>query len=311
MALLYAFVAVIDPWDTLPLSPRLPRVPISGNARFSHPALARDPAFDAAVFGTSTARLLQPAELDPLFGMHFANLAMNSATAWEQTQLLRVFLRAHPAPRAVLIGLDAEWCGDAAPETTPRPFPRWMYGTSPWAGYLHVLTPFAVQEAANQLAVMTGLKRRRYGLDGYTRFVPDDAAYDPARVDAAFARWSRPDTRPAQSDDTFALPALALLQDALAAIPAGTRTVLFFAPYHVEQQGAPGTRGAARWAACKRAVQAMAAGRATVLDFLIPSAITRSRSNYWDPLHYRAAIATEVTHSLAFGQGDSVRRLTP
>src|ERR1700733_11757871 len=64
----YVFVAVVDPWGVLPLSPPLPRVPISTNARFSFPALARSPAFDAAVFGTSTTRLLRPAILNGLFG---------------------------------------------------------------------------------------------------------------------------------------------------------------------------------------------------------------------------------------------------
>ena len=83
--MLYALVVAVDPWGSLPVSLPLPRVPISGNARFSFPALARSPAFDAAIFGTSTARLLQPAQLDPLFGARFVNLAMNSATAWEQT----------------------------------------------------------------------------------------------------------------------------------------------------------------------------------------------------------------------------------
>ena len=117
VAIPYLFVIVIDPWDTLPLSPSLPRVPISGNARFSFPALARSPRFDSILLGTSTTRLLQPAQLDPLFHARFANLAMNSATAWEQTQLLQVFLRAHPAPAR---SSSASMASGAA---TPRPKP--------------------------------------------------------------------------------------------------------------------------------------------------------------------------------------------
>lgn len=225
LAVLYGFVAIVDPWDVLPLSPPLPRVPISSNARFSFPALARSPRFDAAVFGTSTSRLLQPVQLDPAFGARFANLSMNSATAWEQAQLLGVFLRAHPAPRAVVIGLDAAWCGAVAERTTPRPFPEWMYSGSRWRGYREMLTPYAVQEAANQFAVMVRMKRRRYGLDGYTSFVPDDAAYDPARVEAAFARWGPPD-RGQAGPGAIPLPALAELPPVLAAIPAATRVLL-------------------------------------------------------------------------------------
>lgn len=312
LAGLYGFVAIVDPWDTLPLSPPLTRVPISSNARFSFPALARSPRFDSVVLGTSTSRLLQPAHLNPLFAARFANLSMNSATAWEQTRMLAVFLRAHPAPRAVLIGLDAEWCGDAAPRTTDRPFPEWMYAANLWPAYREILTPYAVQEAANQFAVMAGLKRRRYGLDGYSSFVPDEAAYDPARVDAAFARWPPTDATPARPGDRYAFPAHALLRDALATIPPGTRTVLFFAPYHASRHGAPGTRDAARWAACKESAAAIArAAGAELLDFLVPSAVTTDRSNYWDPLHYRVPVAVMLARALATHDGMAFRQLAP
>ena len=306
VAVLYAFVVLVDPWDTLPLAPPAPRVPISSNARYSFPALARSAQFDSVILGTSTSRLLQPAQLNAPFGAQFVNLAMNSATAWEQMQLLQVFLRAHPVPRAVLIGLDHAWCGADAPETTPRPFPRWMYAANLWPAYREMLTPYAVQEAVNQFAVLTRLKRPRYGADGYTRFVPDDAAYDPARVDAAFARWPPLDPAQAVPGATFAFPALLRLTDALPAIPPGTRVILFFVPTHVSQQGALGSADAARWAACKRAVRG-SAGRAELLDFMWASPITTRRANYWDPLHYRVPVAARVAEQLAAGTGDAVR----
>ena len=298
LTVLYGFVILVDPWDTLPLSPPLPRVPVSSNARFSFPALARSPRFDAVVLGTSTARLLQPAQLDPAFHAHFANLAMNSATAWEQVQVLHVFLRAHPDPQAVLIDMDASWCGATAEKLTPRPFPAWMYQQSLWPAYREMLTPYAVQEAANQFAIMMGWKRRTYGLDGYTRFVPPDSSYDPVRVDAAFARWSPPDTSQARPDAPVALPALALLGPALDAVPRTARVVLFFPPINVEQQGAPGSGTAVRWAACKQAVAALAQGRAAVVDLMRRDAVTEDRANYWDPLHFRERVAAQVAAEL-------------
>jgi hypothetical protein len=308
VGVLYAFVILVDPWDTLPLSPPLPRVPISSNARFSFPALARSPRFDSVILGTSTARLLQPAMLDPEFGARFANLAMNSATAWEQTQMLGVFLRSHPHPRAVIVAIDAAWCGTSADRLTPRPFPEWMYRPNLWPGYREMLTPYAVQEAANQFAVMTHMKRRRYGMDGYTSFVPPDSAYDPVRVDAAFSRWPAIDQTPAELGETVGMPALPQLAPALRAIPPGARVVLFFPPTHQDQHGAPGSRTALRWAACKQAVAALPG--VTVLDFMIPSAITTDRANYWDPLHYRAAVAARVSALLGGAEGAEVRRLS-
>ncbi len=77
-------MALVDPFDTLPLSPPAERWPVATDARFSFPALARAARFDSAVFGTSTSRLLRPAVLDPAFGARFANLAMNDATVYEQ-----------------------------------------------------------------------------------------------------------------------------------------------------------------------------------------------------------------------------------
>ena len=61
----YAFLAIVDPFDTLPLSPRLDRPPIATNARYSFPALARSARFDAAIIGTSTSRLLRPEHQSP------------------------------------------------------------------------------------------------------------------------------------------------------------------------------------------------------------------------------------------------------
>lgn len=300
LAVVYLFVVLVDPWGMLPLSPPLPRAPVSTNARFSMPMLAGASRFDSAVVGTSSSRLLRPEVLDRLFGGHFVNLAMNAATAWEQAQILALFTRTHPAPATVLVGLDDSWCTPVPQRSSGRAFPDWMYRGSRWAGYGAMLNLYAVQEAGSQLWVMLGLKRRRYGLDGYTRFVPPDEAYDPARVDAAFARWPVPSDTAAR-DVPRVFPALPMLADALHALPATTRKILFFTPAHVSQQGAPGSDAAADWAACKAQVAALAedAPHTTVVDFLRPSSVTRDRSNYWDPVHTRAAVADRITSELA------------
>jgi hypothetical protein len=300
LAFIALFVVVIDPWAILPLSPPLPRVPVSSNARFTMPALARSAAFDSAVVGSSSSRLLRPVELDALFGGHFANLAMNAATAWEQSQMLALFTRTHPAARMLIIGLDNVWCTETPERTTGRPFPEWMYQGSPWRGYLHMLTLYAVQEAGSELWTMLGLKRQRYGRDGYTSFVPPESAYDPARVDAAFARWEKPSDIPA-SGAPHVVPTLPMLADALHALPASTRKIVFFTPSYITSQGLPGSDYAAMLDACKAQVVQIARGvpNTTVADFQIPSSITTQRSSYWDPVHYRLPIASRLMTDLA------------
>lgn len=303
-ALVYAFVAIIAPWGMLPLAPPLPRVPVSSNARFSFPALAASPRFDSAIIGTSTARLLRPAALDPLFHARFVNLSMNAATAYEQSRLLRVFLRAHEAPRVVAIGLDVVWCrtGATYAKFTPRPFPAWMYGDNRWTGYLHLLSLYAVQEAGNQLGVMLGLKRREYGLDGYTNFTPPESEYDPARAHAHILA-EPPDVLGFGNAPPAArhFPTHALLAEDLARMPAATRKLLFFVPYYRSIQGAPGSLTARLYAECKRRITRLAAAtpNATVVDFMIDSPITRSESNYWDPRHFRTPIADRLARDLA------------
>src|SRR4051812_49229983 len=232
LAVVYGFVIIVDPWGIMPLSPPLPRVPISTNARFSFPALARSAKFDSVVLGNSSSRLLEPRLLNPGFSAHFANLAMNAATAYEQTQLFDVFLRAHPRPRVVMFGLDAGWCATAFQRFTERSFPQWMYREDLWPAYLHMFSPYAVQEAANQFAVMTHMKRRRYGLDGYTSFVPPEAAYDRARRDRQVLNWAPGDNPPPAPDAGATYPAPPLLRGNMLPLPAGNRHGVFLPPQY-------------------------------------------------------------------------------
>jgi hypothetical protein len=50
---IFLFVVTIDPWDGLPLSPHLQRLPVTSNSRYAFPMLARNPRLDSAVIGTS------------------------------------------------------------------------------------------------------------------------------------------------------------------------------------------------------------------------------------------------------------------
>ncbi len=300
---LFLFVALVDPFDMLPLSPPLDRVPIATNARFSFPGLARKEGWDSAVIGTSTSRLLRPAELDAAFDARFVNLAMNAATAYEQSRILEVFLRAHPAPKVVVIGLDDIWCLTRQFERyTPRPFPEWMYDANRWAGYGRLLNLYSVEQAFIQLATVLGLKPEVYGRDGYTRFVPDDRLYDRARVAAHLreAAGFMPHGEAEVPPERLPFPAIDLLRPTLERIPPGTRKILFFAPFnHVQRPDAGGLLG--EWNECKRRVAGIAAEvpNTVVVDFMIPSPITDNDDNYWDAVHYRVGIADRLVRDIA------------
>jgi hypothetical protein len=305
IAVIYAFVAIVDPFNILPLSPDFNRPPVSTNARFAFPALARSPEFDSALFGTSTSRLLRPAVLNQIFDAKFVNLAMNDSTAYEQTRILQVFARAHPAAKVIAIGLDIRWCetGDAVAKLTPRAFPEWMYEENLWQGYRELLNLYTIEAAGQMFGTLTGLKRERYGRDGYTSFVPPDSQYDRAKVAANMAKSgvTIPGGAHTGSPSTWRFPTHEWLQANLDLFPDTTKKILFFVPYNHHIQTAPGGDGADIWAECKRRVAAMAAARPNTLavDFLMDSPITADDDNYWDALHYRTGIADRLARDLA------------
>jgi hypothetical protein len=304
IGIIYGFVVLVDPWDILPLSPPLDRAPVTSNQRFAYPALARSPRFDSAVFGTSSSRLLRPATLDRLFNAHFANLAMNDATAYEQTRLMEVFLRAHPAVRTIIVGIDVRLCetGDR-PKLTPRPFPEWMYGENLWRGYGEMLNMFAVQEAGKEFGVLTKLKKPDQGRDGYTVFVPPDDQYDAARA-AVHLREDGPAVPPGERDGppaSWRFTGLDSLRPVLAELPGESETILYFVPYNRVRLPPPDSPAAAVWTECKRRAVALAreTGRVLVVDFMLPSPITENDENYWDAQHYRVPVGDRVARDLA------------
>ena len=316
--LLWLSVLLVDPFDAVFFSPAADRTPVATNQRFSFPALARDGRFDSAIFGTSATRLLRPERLDPALDSAFANLSMNSGMAWEQAQLFGLFARAHPRARYVVFGIDQVWCaeGSPGPRLTERPFPPWLYDEDPWNNLLPHFSAHAIETAGRQLAWLTGLAPLRYGRDGYTNFLPDSSEYDLARArrniygqsdplpvaPVAPVAPADPAWRPAAGErEAWNWPDHGMFRDMLAALPAETRVVVLFVPYHYYIQPRAGSREAALLEGCKQSLAglARARGNAVVMDFMIPSDITRTDGNYWDSQHYNVAVADRLADAIA------------
>jgi hypothetical protein len=313
------FIAAADPYGLRAAPGRTPGPLMDLNQRYMYPQVVRSGAYDAAVFGTSTARLLDPRDLDAAFGARFANLAMNAATPWEQVQLADLFLRT-TRPKALVLSLDSTWCEAGATERrlTFRAFPPWLYGDEPWRGYAHQFNlrsaEIAARVAAHRLFGERVAPARIRG-DGYEVFVPPEAAYDAARARAHIHGGRTDDAPPSGSIET---PALAWLDDILAKTPREAARIVTFMPVHVAAQGRPGTAPAERDRLCKaRAAEIARRHGATTVDFRIPSPITTRDANYWDALHYRLPIGARVVEGLrrAFETGrddaDGFYEVTP
>lgn len=309
LALVCGVIFLVDPYDVVPFSPRAERPMMDLNQRWLYPGVARSGRFDSYVIGTSTIRLLDPERLDRAFGGRFANLAMNSATAWEQDQLARVILRAGGPPRTLVIGIDTVWCARDADtqRITFRGFPEWMYDDNRWNDLLHLLNGKTLEIAGRLLGYWLGLRQPRYREDGFEVFVPPEESYDLARARTHLYPGGK--TLPAPVDppvilapavvESLRFPAHDWVDGLLGETRGRTRVILAAMPVHVSAQPVPGTEAAAIEQVCLDRLAAIARKHgALMVDWRYPSALTREDTNFWDPLHYRLPIAERLVEDL-------------
>jgi hypothetical protein len=312
----YGFILVLDPYQNVPFSPALPRAPVAQNQRYAYPALARQPRFDSAIVGTSMVRLLNPARLDALLGARFVNLAMNSATAFEQLRMNELFLRHHPQAKFLVYAIDDSWCRVATePDRyTFRDFPEFMFDENRWNDLLYLFNDKALENAVRMLELLNGRREPKYGPDGYFDFTRDFGAYDLARTRQRIYGSPTPpaappplDLGPTTGGNATPMANLELLPALLGAAPADARVVLLMPPMHVwHQQG-----NAANYRECKaRVLDIVGAGPPViVLDYLLDSPVTRDDENYWDAIHYGDGVASAIEQDIAAAlAGDFVAR---
>ena len=304
-------IYIVNPYGDIPFAPPFEKAVMATNQRFSYPSVARDPDFDSAVFGTSTSRLLQPEKLNAAFGGSFANLAMNSATAYEQYRLFQVFLRKHPRPRTVIIGVDNVWChvSDTLIKYTFRPFPEWMYDDNAWNDIPELLSFKTLEITGRKIGYLIGVRDSKYDINGYRDFLPPASEYDLDRArehiygSVKQKKHEIPENPVQISDKELAAweyPSHDLLKDILVSLAPETRKVLFFVPYHAYFQAVPGTRNWYVQQECKSRISSIVASfqNVTLADFMIPSALTTVDQNYWDPLHYSSEMSVKLVSDL-------------
>lgn len=319
--LLFAFVAALDPFGMRVQAGQSARPIMDINQRYMYPQLVRSGAFDAAVVGSSTMRLIDPQALSRDLGARFVNLAMNAATPWEQTQTARLFREHTPAPRWLIWGLDTNWCEadatDPAKRLTPRPVPAWFSREVRWFDWLKLMNLTNLEIASRLFAHRLGLGPERIRGDGYEVFTPPEASYDLARarghiyennggVPLDLSPLPPMPVTPAERAG-WRFPALGWLDEALAAYPKSTRLMLVMPPSHVAAFPREGSVAGQRYAACKAGIAAAARRYgATMVDYAHASPVTTQDANYWDNLHFRLPIAQRVEEELVgVAKGDA------
>ena len=308
-ALCAGLVVLMNPYGNLPPILFSKHVITDQQQRFQYPAIIRTGEFDSAIFGTSSIRLLDPADLEPQLG-HFAGLAMNDARAWEQYMLMKLFLRHVPRPRTLVVGIDSVWCRPDADSNrvTRRTFPDWMFDETLLNDWPNMLNFRSLEIAGRQVAARLGMMPPALPPNGFKVFTPPEGEYDLARAQQhlygqgprQIPKPQEPSVELSEAERTaLRMPALAWLEEIARMTPPESLFVFVFVPAHAANLPQPGSRSAADYAECRRRIIDIAGTRKSrVVDFRFPSAITTADENFWDPLHYRVPIARKIAQGI-------------
>ncbi len=291
LALVCAAVILTDPYDAGYFPSLIGPGAIDNNEYTNHASRARDPQFDAAIFGNSRGQLLNPAELSRATGFAFVQLYGRGTGPHEQMLMMRFFLHHHPDARAIVVAADNSWCthDPALPPLVDIPFPDWLYSNSRIVYLAHVFNTRMIDRMSLRIKMALGRLPRR-NPDGFSDYeagrVWDFKPVIPANAGAVAA------TPPAADPDTF-FPGIDRWDRLVATLPADTGVVIAMPPVFYTGVPAAGSRDAAGLAACKDRLARSIAGRtrSAFVDFFVDSPITRDPHNFMDGGHMRNNVA--------------------
>jgi hypothetical protein len=287
----YAGTVLIDPFSTgrFALTQRVDVA--SDNPRLYKIGIARDPRFDAAIFGSSTSDTLNPQAIGRITGWTVAQLGMAAALPPNQLTTARAFQRYHAGRATLQIHvLDKLWCRPGDPAAGAwGPFPDWLFEGSDTEYLSRILFPEAFSAAVRRVGIWIGLAKPVHRDDGYAA---------GKRPQLKLAQPPRPTSGPAESEP---MPALDLLAAHVAALPAEVIPAFVFAPEYVNALAAPGSQAERRLMACKARVRQIADSRprSGYLDLMTDNEIARNPGNYTDDIHYTQAAAVRIEAAIA------------
>jgi hypothetical protein len=181
-------------------------------------------------------------------------------------------------------------------------FPETLYDASRFDDFLALLNLELLETSAKQLAVDLKLGAPATEANGYRNEL-DEAKWKPFKPGKDGCKLACDRTVRAGGADggeaTYVVttehgfPALPLLEEALASLPAETKLIVVMMPAHIWSQPRS-AQGRANLELCKRRIAAMTASRSGyAVDFDIASPWTRNAENYWDSSHFRVNIAKD------------------
>jgi hypothetical protein len=290
--LVLALMVVVDPYD----SGKLGLLGIDGVdnrlTQITAASRARDPNFNAAILGNSTAQMIEPAELSNATGLRFVQLYTTGSAPREQLAVLDFFLRNHSRVGALVLAADPGWCVHARPKEEGALFPYWLYDRSVVTYAVRLISWQAIEQAFQRLSIGLGW-RQRMNPDG---FVSYEDIWPPGQFKEANAPR---DPAPAVSVRA-AFPEISVLQDVVRKLPPDVPVVIIVPPTFAATVPKPGTDLALERGACDAALKAVIAGRprSNFISYRVDNALTRDRDNFVDFIHYRPTLARRIEQGI-------------
>jgi hypothetical protein len=291
--LMLIFMIVIDPYD----GGKFGLLGIDGvDDRDTHTAVAsraRDPHFESAIIGNSTAMLLDPVELSRATGQRFVQLSVTGASPREEFAVLDFFLRNHRRVGGLVIVTDPSWCAHVRSEPSSQ-FPYWLYGTSSLAYAAHLMSAPAIDHAVQRISIGLGWRQRRNPTGSFS--IED---VWPAGLFRE-VNWPKDPPPAAAIEGRDHFPEVSLLDDVIKTLPLDVDVVLVVPPTYYTAVPQPGSDAAAESKACDAALRRIVAGRphSNFIDYRIDNAMTRDRGNFADFIHYRPRLAGRMLEGI-------------
>jgi hypothetical protein len=295
LAVLYALIIALDPYDTGRYPSFMPPGVSDENQQTASASNGRNPAFDAAVFGNSHGMLLSPQRLTKLTGLAFVQMTSPGSGPREQMLLMRWFMRHHPRINAFVLTADQTWCTHDPAIPMLYQFPPWLYADGNLEYLAHMLNTRSLTAAYRRVLLALNLIKPT-DADGYRDYetgrtwnfrpeIPPGGTLAPILSDAV--------------DRSY--PAIKALDGVLAKLPPDTPLLVVMPPQFYTLLPRPGTATAADLAACKAELAARvdARPRGGFLDYLSDTPATRNPENFMDFEHYRANIARQIEADIA------------
>lgn len=292
--LVLALMVIVDPYD----SGKLGLLGIDGVdnrlTQITAASRARDPNFNAAILGNSTAQMIEPAELSRATDLHFVQLYTTGSAPREQLAVLDFFLRNHKQIGALVIAADPGWCVHARPKEEGAPFPYWLYDRSVVTYAVRLISWQAIEQAFQRLSIGLGW-RPRMNPDG---FVSYEDIWPPGQFKQL--GWPR-DPAPAASTETRGtFPEIAALVEIVRKLPADVPIVIIVPPTFAATVPKPGTDVALERGACDTALKTVIEGRprSNFISYRVDNELTRNRDNFADFIHYRPKLARRIEQGI-------------